>query len=77
MPSAVEDCQSAVEDRHGSRRRKAKGQRQEIAAAAEVRRVGPVGRRAQHAQDFRRSTDRSTEKLCLQEPNSLLFWVDR
>ena len=44
MPSAVEDCQSAVEDRHGSRRRKAKGQRQEIAAAAEDRRVGRPAR---------------------------------
>ena len=44
MPSAVEDCRSAVEDRHGSRRRKAKGQRQEIAAEAEDRRVGRPAR---------------------------------
>ena len=41
------------------------------------RSTGPVDRRAQHAQSSGRSTDRSTGELCLQEPNSRVFWVDR
>jgi len=75
------DCQgSCRDDRQGSRRRKAKGQRQEIAAAAEDRRVGRPSRstdvHSMHRVLGGRPAGRPKDPDC-KEPNSLLVWVDR
>jgi len=70
---------SAVEDRRGSRRQKAKGQRQEIAATTEDRRAGRPGRSTDVHSMHRVLSGRPAgrPKCCLQEPNSRVFWVDR